>query len=645
MRRRGSPQAQSNHLAGPMILVGLCAAGVATAYIVKKKPQWVTAVTGTVHALYRKWFPITDDTVESGDVVSKCISNALGRIVRSEHRDPFTTIQLARQQREQANNGLCFISAAKPPVEFPLPLVLVDIEAFKENVRSMASLCLAQEKKVRLHTKSFRVPELVEIAARTIEELADRITVASITDTQKQHHQPLPPINKDVISFEGVDELDGLPGVAPAFAVVPTRPPLAKERILYNAVSGLMTFTAEETLFWARRGSFRSLLLGYPIADAHSAHLFIDAMLINPKVVCTCVVDSIAQVRAVVGAAIEAVRHERYLTKEGFDPSYPVLHIRVMLDVDMSYRPLGNICPSLHFGCRRSPLRCPNDVSRLVEEIQVINQLLTKEMENEKVNVKVDVEGMMGYEAQIAGYPDLEFSNRKQSAIPLVAKLCKNMHETAVSLMKKLSMRDVRYRRKLCAEALAAAFPLHPLVINGGGTGSVCLSLTDTSLTEITIGSGALCGHLFDRFLEHKVGGKMPLRPAIFIALGVNRIAFDTTDIARDGWFSKRRKIVACSGGGWIASGALGEDRLPRVVLPTGVAPLLTNEGFGEVQTPFECTGDSLLIQHGDVILVRPPKSGEIAEHFEEYFLVSGGEHDVMKRVQTYRGMSLSVWS
>jgi D-serine deaminase-like pyridoxal phosphate-dependent protein len=92
---------------------------------------------------------------------------------------------------------------------------------------------------------------------------------------------------------------------------------------------------------------------------------------------------------------------------------------------------------------------------------------------------------------------------------------------------------------------------------------------------------------------------------------------------------------VTCLGGGFIASGQAGADRLPVPYLPRGCA-LLPGEGAGEVQTPVAVpAGVELAL--GDPIVFRPAKSGELAEHFNEYVLV---ERDrVAGRAPTYRGL------
>ncbi len=134
------------------------------------------------------------------------------------------------------------------------------------------------------------------------------------------------------------------------------------------------------------------------------------------------------------------------------------------------------------------------------------------------------------------------------------------------------------------------------------------------SLTEVTAGSAFLAGHLFDRYRG------LSLRPALAFALQVVR--------------RPALGFVTCHGGGWIASGEPGVDRLPKPVFPDGLA-LLARESAGEVQTPLTVP-DGVDLRLGEAVLFRPAKSGELAEHFREYLLVRGSK--ISERSLTYRG-------
>ncbi|MGZ3428320.1 MAG: amino acid deaminase/aldolase, partial [Polyangia bacterium] len=256
--------------------------------------------------------------------------------------------------------------------------------------------------------------------------------------------------------------------------------------------------------------------------------------------------------------------------------------VPVVIDVDMSWRPFGG----LHVGVRRSPLRAPADVVALAQRIAAAPSLR--------------FEGIMGYEAQIAGVPD---------AAPFAA-----WQNPLKRALKRASRPDVAGTRAAVVEALRAA-QLPPAIVNGGGTGSADWSSSDAALTEITVGSGFLVGHLFD----HYAG--LALAPALFFALQATR--------------RPTAGIVTCHGGGWVASGPAGRDRLPEVVFPAG-SHLLPLEGAGEVQTPVALPSGAK-VALGDPLFFRPAKSGELAEHFDEYLLVRGDR--IEARARTYRGL------
>jgi D-serine deaminase-like pyridoxal phosphate-dependent protein len=254
--------------------------------------------------------------------------------------------------------------------------------------------------------------------------------------------------------------------------------------------------------------------------------------------------------------------------------------IPVVLDLDVSWRPLGTL---LHIGVRRSPLRDADEVVALALRIARTEGLT--------------FHGVMAYEAQIAGVPD---------ATP------------AVRAMKSASGRDVVRTRAAIAAALAEA-GLKPTLFNGGGTGSVAACAREPALTEATAGSGFLDSHLFDRY------DGLALRPAAFFALAVVR--------------RPRAGLVTCHGGGYVASGSAGPDRLPTPALPPGLR-LLSLEGAGEVQTPLDVSRAprAAELALGDPVLFRHAKAGELAEHFLEYLMVRGDR--IEARAPTYRGLS-----
>jgi D-serine deaminase-like pyridoxal phosphate-dependent protein len=140
-------------------------------------------------------------------------------------------------------------------------------------------------------------------------------------------------------------------------------------------------------------------------------------------------------------------------------------------------------------------------------------------------------------------------------------------------------------------------------------------------VTEIAAGSGFYAPTLFDRYSD------FTLTPAAAFALPVVR--------------KPSRKVATLLGGGYIASGAAGPDRLPEPWLPEGLR-LDSLEGAGEVQTPV--IGDAAAsLKVGDQVLLRHAKAGELCERFDSLYLVQAGE--VVDEVPTYRGEGPSTRS
>ncbi|OFW64359.1 MAG: hypothetical protein A2Y74_02550, partial [Actinobacteria bacterium RBG_13_63_9] len=257
--------------------------------------------------------------------------------------------------------------------------------------------------------------------------------------------------------------------------------------------------------------------------------------------------------------------------------------IPVVVEVDLSWRPLHGI---VHLGVRRSPLRTPEAVIALAARVHGCPGLR--------------FHGVMGYEAQIAGLGD---ANPFTRALNPVKRLIREKSRPHVEHMREEIARLLRAR----------GLPL--TVFNGGGTGSLNWCTAESALTEVTAGSGFLASHLFD-YYRH-----MKLAPAAFFALQVVR--------------RSDSGYVTCQGGGYVASGPVGRDRLPVPWLPGGMQ-LTHIEGVGEVQTPLRVP-PGVNLDLGDPVFFRHAKGGELAEHFTHYLLLRGDR--VVDRVPTYRGM------
>ena len=138
--------------------------------------------------------------------------------------------------------------------------------------------------------------------------------------------------------------------------------------------------------------------------------------------------------------------------------------------------------------------------------------------------------------------------------------------------------------------------------VNGGGTGSLERTAAEDCVTDVAAGSGLFGPALFDGYQSFRP------EPAAYFVLEVVR---------RPG-----PQHVTVLGGGWIASGPAGADRLPTPAWPEGLR-LVREEGAGEVQTPL--VGDAAARLHvGDRVWFRHAKAGELCEHVETLHLVSG---------------------
>ncbi|GIH03304.1 alanine racemase [Rhizocola hellebori] len=254
--------------------------------------------------------------------------------------------------------------------------------------------------------------------------------------------------------------------------------------------------------------------------------------------------------------------------------------IRVCIELDSSWasRPLG------HIGVWRSPVHTPQQARNLARTIVG--------------RPGFRLVGVMGYEAQVAGLGN--------------APAGKPLRGMLVRRIQQASMAELRERRALAVKAVAELAELE--FVNGGGTGSIEVTAADRSVTEIAAGSGLFGPHLFDNYRHFK-----PAPAAAFALPVVRRPAPDR---------------VTLLGGGWIASGPPGADRLPQIVWPQGLR-MVPREMAGEVQTPVVGAAARQL-RIGDRVWARHTKSGELSEHTNELHVVDGDA--VVSSVPTYRG-------
>lgn len=323
---------------------------------------------------------------------------------------------------------------------------------------------------------------------------------------------------------------------------------------------GVMSYTALEAVYLASQG-IDDVLIGYPTWHPDDIEAVVYATAEGANI--TLMVDSIEHVEQV----------ERVASKHG-------VRLPLCLDIDMATQ-----FPGLHFGVWRSTLRTPEQARPVIERI------LT--------SPHVWLDGLMGYEAQIAGVGDNVAGQALKSML--------------VRQLKRYSLRDVVERRTALVE-LIASYGQTLRFVNGGGTGSMRTTREEPLVTEITVGSGFYSPTLFDSYRDFHY------QPAAGFAIEIVR--------------RPHPSLYTCLGGGYIASGGTGPEKQPRPYLPAG-ASLDPIEGAGEVQTPIRYKG-SISLRLGDPIFMRHGKAGELCERFTHLLLVSDGT--VKGKYTTYRG-------
>ena len=257
--------------------------------------------------------------------------------------------------------------------------------------------------------------------------------------------------------------------------------------------------------------------------------------------------------------------------------------VRVAIEVDAGLRMAGQ-----HVGPKRSPLY---DAASVVALARII-----------EARGGFRLVGVMTYEGQVAGLADDLPSQRARSLV--------------VRRLKSATIHQLRARRREIADALADIADLE--FWNAGGSGSVESSTADPVVTEVAAGSGLLVPTLFDHYQSFEP------RPASFFGLPVVRRPSEL--------------IATVHGGGLVASGPSGTDRLPQPWAPAGLH-LTGLEGAGEVQTPL--TGHpAALLAIGDLVWFRHAKSGEPFEHTNTVQLLAGDAF--VDEVPSYRGHGLA---
>ncbi len=275
---------------------------------------------------------------------------------------------------------------------------------------------------------------------------------------------------------------------------------------------------------------------------------------------------------------VDSVEQLEWIARTAPDPAAP---LRLCVEFDTGYRLPGGLAT---IGPKRSPIRTPEQAAALAREIDRRPGL--------------ELAGLMGYEGHIAGIGDRPLGRPLQGP--------------AIRALQRASAAEIAERRAAIVAAVNEVVSVG--LVNGGGTGSLHTTATEAAVTEVTAGSGFYASTLFDRYSAFEQA------PAAMFALPVVR--------------RPREDTVTLLGGGYIASGAPGKDRLPQPYLPAGLS-LDGLEGAGEVQTPVKGPAARSL-RVGDNVYLRHAKAGELCERFDTLHLFEGGE--LVDEVPTYRG-------
>jgi D-serine deaminase-like pyridoxal phosphate-dependent protein len=245
-----------------------------------------------------------------------------------------------------------------------------------------------------------------------------------------------------------------------------SRPVLERLLDLDPGFQGVLTFTLSETMWLWERG-VRDLVVAYPTTDRACLTRLARITAEDPEEAPVVIVDSTEHLDLIEEAAASFVAP-----------------IRVAIDIDLSWRPLGGL---MKIGAKRSPIRTADDAVGLAQEIDR--------------RERTKLVGVLAYESQIAGVGD---------NVP-----GKSINNLIVRRMQAASARDVEERRAEIVTALTEVAQLE--FVNGGGTGSIDATASEWAVTEIGAGSGFYAPIHFDHYRSFRP------RPAAMFALPVTR--------------------------------------------------------------------------------------------------------------------------
>lgn len=256
-----------------------------------------------------------------------------------------------------------------------------------------------------------------------------------------------------------------------------------------------------------------------------------------------------------------------------------VLNVRVAVCIDVN---VSLDLKAIYFGTRRSSITDHVTLKRLIQRSRAFKH--------------IRLTSIMGYDAQLAGVGDRPVNQLKGAMIRQLQKKSKPFIQQKRQKAVQLLQRHVG--------------PLR--FVNGGGSGSLHFNAMCPEVTEVTVGSALYKPALFDAYEE------MPFQPAAGFCLRVTR----QPDL----------ETIVLHGGGYIASGAVAVDKMPKPIDER--LQFYTLEGAGEVQTPMKQPKG--LCEEGDLVFFRHSKAGELCERFQ--VLHTFNKDGYVGPYKTYRG-------
>src|SRR5690625_4705108 len=209
-----------------------------------------------------------------------------------------------------------------------------------------------------------------------------------------------------------------------------------------DVFQGVMCFTAEEAVHLYNSG-LDDLLVAYPIWNEEQL-----------RTICHLVKEG-----ARITLMIDSEEHIEHLEKIAHREGGSFL---VCIDIDLSSKIFG-----IYFGVHRSPIKTVENAQLIARRV-IHSDVLT-------------LDGVMGYEAQIAGVTDADPNQKAKSRL--------------IRILKKKSSKELIEKRSQIIQAIEKE-KANIRFINGGGTGSLQQTTEERDITEVTVGSGFFNSHL-----------------------------------------------------------------------------------------------------------------------------------------------------